>query len=404
MYVLNLRKTLVALAAAVTMAGCGTTAPLTPITPTVTMTVSSVAPTAGSTTGGTTITLTGTGFGSDTTVSVGGVAATGVVVANSSSLTAVTPTHVAGAVSIVATSAGRTATAATGFTFVAPSGANLPPAITAMRSIGSRTNQPSGFADIGETLTLTATVTDKETSAADLTFAWTVPQGSVSGTGPSVAWVLPSTVSSTPATMTVTLTVTEPFTEGGVTHRNVSTSTLAMTVHDSQNEILNMGKDFLELFSQSQYTPDQVLHNFSTTCDGGNGRSDEYNDVRDNRYYFQELPGWSVTKAPPVTFNFAGRCAFRSRRADACSRYAVHWYDQRLVYDPRFPTSHVGDRGETWGIDYVTAVLDSGQWKLCHSDYQANELPEALNGYAQLLFFKHGGGDGKSPIPPLLIR
>jgi hypothetical protein len=62
---------------------------------------------------------------------------------------------------------------------------------------------------------------------------------------------LPATVSPTPSPVTATLTVTETFVEGSVTHKNVTTAPFVMQVHDSQKEILDMGEDFLTLFSQS---------------------------------------------------------------------------------------------------------------------------------------------------------
>jgi len=387
-----LTRALVAtLIVAVPLAGCGTTTPTGPGTPPVTLAVSSLAPVAGSTSGGTTITIAGTAFAGDAAVAIGGVAVTAVTVSGSTSLTAVTPAHSAGAAAVVVTSGGTSATAATAFTFVAPSGANLPPVISSIRSVGSRTNQASGFADIGEAITLSATVTDVETASAALTFAWTVPQGTVTGTGASVTWVLPAALASTPTTITATLTVTEQYTEGGITQRNVATGTFAMSVHDSQKEILDLGQDFLDLFSVSANAPTDVVRNFSQTCDGGRGYADELSDVVDNRRYYTLLPGWSVAKVPPVTFNFAGRCAFRSRRADACARYAVHWYDELIRTDPDDPTRPVGSRGETRGIDYVTAVLEGDRWRLCHSDYSANEAPAFLTGFAKMLFRKHGG-------------
>ncbi len=55
--------------------------------------VTSISPVSGPTTGGTTVTIRGSGFVAGATVSVGGVAATGVVVADATSLTAVTGAH-----------------------------------------------------------------------------------------------------------------------------------------------------------------------------------------------------------------------------------------------------------------------------------------------------------------------
>jgi hypothetical protein len=66
-------------------------------------TVSTILPTSGPTTGGTPVTITGTGFLPNATVSLGGTAATGVVVVSATSITATTPAHAAGAVNVVVT-------------------------------------------------------------------------------------------------------------------------------------------------------------------------------------------------------------------------------------------------------------------------------------------------------------
>ncbi|TAM45189.1 MAG: hypothetical protein EPN53_15075, partial [Acidobacteria bacterium] len=58
--------------------------------------VSSVAPSTGSVSGGTPVTVSGAGFQSGAVVKVGGVLATGVVVAGVGTITATTPAHAAG--------------------------------------------------------------------------------------------------------------------------------------------------------------------------------------------------------------------------------------------------------------------------------------------------------------------
>ncbi|BCS31826.2 hypothetical protein TBR22_A10280 [Luteitalea sp. TBR-22] len=83
-------------------------------------TLTAVSPASGVTTGGTPITLTGTNFSGSPTVTVGGVAATGVTVINSTTITAVTPTGTAGARDVVVTTLGGDATLVGGFTYVAP--------------------------------------------------------------------------------------------------------------------------------------------------------------------------------------------------------------------------------------------------------------------------------------------
>ena len=347
-------------------AACRGDSPAGPSTPT--LKVSAISPTAGSTTGTTAVTITGADFASGATVLIGGVAASGVTVQNATTITATTGEHPGGGpADVVVSSGGRTAMLAGAFLFVAPSGANRPPVIASIRSTGSRSNQPSGFADADENLTLVATVTDAETSPAALRYAWSGP-GTFSAPGQNVIWHVPTDLSPLPSPATVTLTVAEPFTEGAVTHQNTATTSFVVQVHDSQKEILDMGQDFLTLFSQSEIPTEQVLHNFSPTCDGGQGRASEKADVdRSRRDYVQDFSKFRITRLTPVTYNFGAVCVEfdgRVRRADACARFTVHW-EIRYISGPR-----TGQREITDGTDYVTAVLEAGLWRLCHSDFQ----------------------------------
>jgi len=66
-------------------------------------TVTSISPTSGSTTGGTTVTITGTGFLDGINVKAGGANCTSVNVVSSTSVTCVTPAHAIGAVDILVT-------------------------------------------------------------------------------------------------------------------------------------------------------------------------------------------------------------------------------------------------------------------------------------------------------------
>jgi hypothetical protein len=64
-------------------------------------TVSAIAPNTGTANGGTAVTVTGTGFQSGAAVTIGGTAATSVTVMSSTSITAKTPAHAAGAADVV---------------------------------------------------------------------------------------------------------------------------------------------------------------------------------------------------------------------------------------------------------------------------------------------------------------
>ena len=83
-------------------------------------TVTAISPTSGSTAGGTSVTITGTGFTGATGVTIGGTAATSVTVVSATSITCTTPAHAAGAVSVVVTTPGGANTENTLYTYVAP--------------------------------------------------------------------------------------------------------------------------------------------------------------------------------------------------------------------------------------------------------------------------------------------
>jgi acid phosphatase len=86
-------------------------------------TVSGVNPTSGPTAGGTSVTISGTNFAAGATVTFGGSAATGVIVNNSTTITATTPAHAAGAVDVVVTNSnGQNGSKTSAFTYTAPAG------------------------------------------------------------------------------------------------------------------------------------------------------------------------------------------------------------------------------------------------------------------------------------------
>lgn len=354
----------VVVAVALVYAGCGSS-PSAP-TPS-TLKITSISPSTGSTTGGTLVTLGGTEFAADAVVTIGGVAATQLTLLGSSSLTAVVSARpTPGAADVTISSGGKTATLPNGFTFVAPGGANAAPVITGITGTGSRPKQPANFGDIGERITLTASVTDNETPASQLTYQWSGP-GSFSQQAATTTWTMP-TDQVTPSQISVTLKVSETYTEGAVTHTNVSApATYVLNVHDSQKEILDIGEKFLTLFSQSNISTGQVLQDFSATCDRGDGRRAEQGDVDDNRRdYIEDFSAFRIQRRLPVTFNFQGSCftsdGREQRNVDACASFAVHWEDTK---------KSTGAHGVTEGIDFVSAVLENNQWRLCHSAYVA---------------------------------
>jgi len=133
-------------------------------------TVTGIAPASGTTLGGSTVTITGTGYFPGVTASIGGNSCTSVSVSTPTTLTCVTPAHAAGAEDVVvADTNGVTGTLAGGYTFVTPT-PNDPPVVTSL--------SPSSGPTAGGT-PVTITGTDFLTGA-------TVTVGGVACTSPVV--------------------------------------------------------------------------------------------------------------------------------------------------------------------------------------------------------------------------
>lgn len=86
-------------------------------------TVTGISPASGSESGGTSVTITGTGFVSGATVTIGGAAATGVVFGSATALTATTPAGTVGAKNVVVTNPDtQTGTLSNGYTYASGGG------------------------------------------------------------------------------------------------------------------------------------------------------------------------------------------------------------------------------------------------------------------------------------------
>lgn len=82
-------------------------------------TLTAISPSSGTASGGAGVTLTGTGLTGATSVTFDGVAATSVNVINSTTITAVTPAHAAGAVNVAVITPGGAAQLVNGYTYLA---------------------------------------------------------------------------------------------------------------------------------------------------------------------------------------------------------------------------------------------------------------------------------------------
>ncbi len=325
-------------------------------------TITSISPSSGSTAGGTTVTLTGTNFAAGATVTVGGVAATGVTVLSATSLRAVTGAHAAGAADVVVAVGAQSATLARGFTYVVP-GPNLPPVIASLKVQSTQPNAPPDFADLNEDVPATAVVTDDQTPVSELIYEWSATLGTITGTGPSVRWRAPASAA-TPVAVTITLKVSEPPAGGAGSLSSTAKSTLVL--HDSVREISDMSYQFLLEFSQQALPPEQIVRNFYTGCPG---RNDELSDVQNNQKNWK-ITAYQVATTFPVTVNFSGKCPFRDRSGDGCAQVPVQWTSTCLSSDPAICLK--GQPYTVKGTDQTTAVYRQNRWWLCDSDFNGS--------------------------------
>jgi cytochrome c peroxidase len=115
-------------------------------------TITSISPTSGNTGGGTSVSISGTGFAQGATVTFGGVPATNVS-SSETSIFATTPAHAVGAVNVVVTNPnGTTVTSVNGFTYV-------PPSITSISPSSGNTGGGTSVTIFGAGFTRGATVT-----------------------------------------------------------------------------------------------------------------------------------------------------------------------------------------------------------------------------------------------------
>lgn len=369
----RLRRAAPALCALVAMAvtaACGGSGGPNPGPGPTTISVTAVSPSTGTTFGGTTITITGTGFTAGATVQVGGTAATDVVVVSSTSITAKTPAHAAG-VSEVRVSVGTvTGSLASAFTFVTPSvGVNTPPTVSPITVTPPLPKQPQLLATVGDRISLTASVNDAETPANQLTYEWTANPslGTFSGTGAAVQWTAPAATTS-PRIVLLLLTVIERYQEPDSTGLPIQREhrvqqAVTMRVHDSVKEIGDMARDFLTQFSISSVSPDHVMRNFSRTCDDGDGYREELSDVEKHRRDYTMLT-YTIGSAA-VSFAYGSTstaCAWPDAPGDACAKVPVVWNDRHNV---------TGVLNTVTGNDYVSAVYENERWLLCHSRFEA---------------------------------
>ena len=153
-------------------------------------TVTAVAPSSGTTLGGTSVTITGTNFTGATAVTFGGTAATGVTVVSATSITATTPAHAVGVVNVVVTTPGGSGTGTGVYTYVTPA-----PTVTAVAPSSGTTLGGTSVTITGTNFTGATAVTFGGTAATGVTV---VSATSITATTPAHAVGVVNVVVTTP--------------------------------------------------------------------------------------------------------------------------------------------------------------------------------------------------------------
>jgi large repetitive protein len=148
-------------------------------------TVTSVAPSVGSTGGGTGVVITGTNFSGATGVSFDGTAASGFTVNSATQITANYPAHAAGPVNVQVTTAGGTSATGSGnqFTYGVTPAAPVLVAPANGATVGSTTPTYAGTADANTTITIIVDGASIGTTTADGSGNWARTQPTALSTG-----------------------------------------------------------------------------------------------------------------------------------------------------------------------------------------------------------------------------
>jgi len=246
---------------------------------------------------------------------------------------------------------------------------NTPPSVKSIVASDTRV-------EVGSPVTLTATVEDAETPVANLGYAWTVPNGTITGTGAVVQWT-PGADAVTPGDFTVTLTVTETYTSGGAQKQNTATGTLSVHVNNSPKELADLSLRFLGDFANSKVSPDKCVAEFSDSC---SGKKDEFDDISDNRHDF-EIIG-STLRANGVSMG--------SNRVSATVHTFCAFTSRVITTDPRDESCAggrcpLGSVGSVQGDCWTTDVYQNGRWWLCQSHF-TGQPGVALTDFARAFF------------------
>jgi hypothetical protein len=245
-----------------------------------------------------------------------------------------------------------------------PPPANSMPVIEGITAQGRRERQPARFADVGDTIDVSATVRDTETPVDELVYQWTATAGTFNGTGRNTTWTAPASAAA-PGNVTLTLKVIENYGHQGQPriYSQEVTSTVTVALHDTAREVGDMAVRFLTEFSKPQSNRDwqDVMRDFNRArCPDPGEYDNERISVEDHIAKFV-MNNYQIG-APSVRVAFGSRCE-ENVAGDACASVPVFW-------DSTGPNG----RGSTRGTDYLAAVYvpADSRWWLCSSRYIAD--------------------------------
>jgi hypothetical protein len=238
------------------------------------------------------------------------------------------------------------------------------PVIDSIAIQGTRSpKEPPNFADLGETVNVTAKVHDDETAADQLEYQWAASVGTINGTGASATWQAPRSAATIPMDVTITLKVVERYGFPGQppAYSHDVTGTQTLSLHDSINEVGTMARQFLLDFSDSSITDvPYIMRNFDLSC---REAQSEAQQVTDNRHDLK-IVKWNIG-TPRVTLPFGNAiCPIpgRSQRGDACSATPSHW-ESTIKSNGHYTIAD----GDDWINAFYHADLKA--WKLCDSQF-----------------------------------
>jgi hypothetical protein len=218
---------------------------------------------------------------------------------------------------------------------------NNPPRVTALTVSTERV-------EVGDEVSVTATVADDESPIDDLSYIWAATSGTFTGTGRIVKWKAP-VANPTPAAFKISLMVIDKYGSGeqSLEHR-VTAESKDIHVNDSPKEVLAISEQFLRDFANSRIDADTCLRNFSDSC---SGKARERRDIINNRATRTILS--STISNQRITFN----------SARTTSEFLAHCtFTERLT-----ATGVVQTADGTCDLDLVYRDF---RWWLCESSYR----------------------------------